>query len=295
MKTCFKILVFNLLHVLVIAPLLVFATLAAIALLILPSDALDLHSLWFGYVSACFLLGWLARCFQLRAPFLPATLVALWILFRIGLFEGDLGLGCFDGNLEFLLFVPLCWAGFFVPYPARRKGLWDISMPWISRAPILVSTVSISLSLGSLWILDGIQLGWVHASDARIMSETRGIFLDAFVEALENGKDSIRIDDRDFSVYGMTSGGFYVRKGEIPLEGTPSDTLVMIYDESRTIRTGGSLYSRRVRRMHTGVSLGGGGVRLTVEEFEALDLSDFMYRPLSAPTGNEEDEARSYK
>ncbi|MCC5848587.1 MAG: hypothetical protein JJU29_10865 [Verrucomicrobia bacterium] len=127
------------------------------------------------------------------------------------------------------------------------------------------------------------------------MSETRGIFLDAFVEALENGKDSIRIDDRDFSVYGMTSGGFYVRKGEIPLEGTPSDTLVMIYDESRTIRTGGSLYSRRVRRMHTGVSLGGGGVRLTVEEFEALDLSDFMYRPLSAPTGNEEDEARSYK
>ncbi|MCC5848585.1 MAG: hypothetical protein JJU29_10855 [Verrucomicrobia bacterium] len=38
--------------------------------------------------------------------------------------------------------------------------------------------------------------------------------------------------------------------------------------------------------MHTGITAVGGRVRLTVAEFAALDLSDLVYRPLSAPTGN---------
>ncbi|MDA3872993.1 MAG: hypothetical protein PF795_03430, partial [Kiritimatiellae bacterium] len=72
---------------------------------------------------------------------------------------------------------------------------------------------------------------------------------------------------------------FYVRKGELNFDEFAADTLILIFGESRRIQSGGSLYSRRVRPMHSGLTFAGGRVRLSVAEFEALDLSEFVYCP----------------
>lgn len=89
----------------------------------------------------------------------------------------------------------------------------------------------------------------------------------------------LKIDNQDFIEWTTLSSGVYVRKGEIHLKEVPADALILIFAKSRRIQSGGSLYSRRVRPMHTGLTVSGGLVRLSVSEFEALDLSEFEYQP----------------
>ena len=255
----------------VIAPLL--ALILVVGLMDLP-NTLNVFPQWVGNALGCFLLGWGARSwFRLRAPFLPATLVAVGIVVVMGV--------DFMEGLQFgILFIGLSWAGFFMPFPARSKGLWDISMPWIAQAPVLVTTVSIAVSLGSLWILDGIHLDWVDRSDRRIMEVARSFYFNAFAESIEDEMEYMRLDDRDFSASRTGPGGFYVRKGEIVLDDEDSDTLLMIFDKGKIIGRRGRLFPRNKPYMHIGVNFGGSLLLLGVEEFEALDLSDFVYRPL---------------
>lgn len=255
----------------VIAFLLVFISMAALAVFIGLAEYLAPNLLWIFFCLTSCLLGWLARCFQLRAPFLPATLVAAWILMCIGAIEDPLAIW---------LYIMGTWAGFFIPFPARAKGLWDTSMPWISHYPYFMTPLSLAFVLGSFWFLDGVYVGFMPVpSDGGLVSEARYVYQTAFTDMLENNKAHIRIDNQDVREWTTLSSGVYVRKGKITLKEEPPDSLLLIFAESRFIQSGGSLYSRRVRPMHTGLTVSGGLVRLSVTEFEALNLSEFVYRP----------------
>ncbi len=278
MKTVFQILAFNLFHILVITPLLVFLMLIEVAVLKRLADSLWPSALWIQFALFCFLIGWLARCCQLRVPFLLATILSFWVFDAVGLIIEPL---FFAG-----VFLTFSWAGFFVPFPARTKGLWEISMPWISKYPLVTIPLGLAFLLGSFRVLDDIDLGYGRGqADGRLISAARELYFDAHTHAIENDKPYLRIDNQDISDFVGISGAVYVRKGEIHLQDLASDTLLLVFDENRLIQSGGNLYSRRCRPMHTGLTVTGKVLRFSVAEFEALDLSDFVYLNFETEVG----------
>ena len=56
--------------------------------------------------------------------------------------------------------------------------------------------------------------------------------------------------------------------------------VVFCWDGGPEVGSGFGLFPRNKPYMHIGVNFGGSLLLLGVEEFEALDLSDFVYRPL---------------
>lgn len=272
-RTGFKILFLNLLHILVIAPSLAAVTVVGFVMFTLPAKHVSHSALWVQFSLFSFLLGWLARCCRLRAPFLPATLVAAWILWRIGLFEDELSVW---------IYLPFCWAGFFVPYPVRNKGIWDTSMSWVSQCPFVVIPLSLAFIIGSLWCFDGINIGFgTGHTDGWMISEARYLYQSAFMEMVESNKNHLRIDDADFRAFSNRSGGVYVRKGEIHVREESPDALLLVFGESRKIQKGGSLFPRTLGPMHTGLTVSGGLIRLSVDDFNKLNLSDYTFIPFS--------------